>query len=82
MALPIDDKGAGRNANHEIVGGAAGAIRTAAEMPLLGPPVVTMGQCDQAVDAGFGNDLLHSDSTGRPRFDNAYMDLVSGDFQE
>ena len=31
---------------------------------------------------GFGNDLLHSDSTGRPRFDNAYMDLVSGDFQE
>lgn len=31
---------------------------------------------------GFGNDLLHSDSTGRPRFDNAYMDLMSGDFQE
>ncbi len=31
---------------------------------------------------GFGNDLIHSDSTGRPRFDNAYMDLVSGDFQE
>jgi len=31
---------------------------------------------------GFGNDLLHSDSTGRPRFDNAYMDLTSGDFQE
>lgn len=31
---------------------------------------------------GFGNDLLHSDSTGRPRFDNAYADLTSGDFQE
>jgi outer membrane protein TolC len=31
---------------------------------------------------GFGDDLLHSDSTGRPRFDNAYMDLTSGDFQE
>jgi hypothetical protein len=31
---------------------------------------------------GFGNDLLHSDSTGRPRFDNAYMNLTSGDFQE
>ena len=31
---------------------------------------------------GFGHDLIHSDSTGRPRFDNAYMDLVSGDFQE
>jgi hypothetical protein len=26
--------------------------------------------------------LLHSDSTGRPRFDNAYMNLTSGDFQE
>ncbi|HYO25938.1 MAG TPA: TolC family protein [Lacipirellulaceae bacterium] len=31
---------------------------------------------------GFGDDLLHSDSTGRPRFDNAFMDLTSGDFQE
>jgi outer membrane protein TolC len=31
---------------------------------------------------GFGDDLLHSDSTGRPRFDNAYADLTSGDFQE
>jgi hypothetical protein len=31
---------------------------------------------------GFGHDLIHSDSTGRDRFDNAYMDLVSGDFQE
>jgi outer membrane protein TolC len=31
---------------------------------------------------GFGDDLLHSDSTGRPRFDNAYMNLTSGDFQE
>ncbi|BBO35976.1 TolC family protein [Lacipirellula parvula] len=31
---------------------------------------------------GFGHDLLASDSTGRDRFDNAYMDLVSGDFQE
>lgn len=31
---------------------------------------------------GFGDDLLHSDSTGRARFDNAYADLTSGDFQE
>jgi outer membrane protein TolC len=31
---------------------------------------------------GFGDDLLHSDSTGRPRFDNAFMNLTSGDFQE
>ena len=31
---------------------------------------------------GFGHDLLHSDSTGRPRFDNAYQDLMTGDFQE
>jgi hypothetical protein len=31
---------------------------------------------------GFGDDLIHSDSTGRPRFDNAYMNLTSGDFQE
>ena len=31
---------------------------------------------------GFGDDLIHSDTTGRPRFDNAYADLTSGDFQE
>ncbi len=31
---------------------------------------------------GFGDDLLHPDRDGRPRFDNAYMDLTSGDFQE
>ncbi|MCC6493926.1 MAG: TolC family protein [Pirellulales bacterium] len=31
---------------------------------------------------GFGDDLLHSDSTGRGRFDNAYANLTSGDFQE
>jgi outer membrane protein TolC len=31
---------------------------------------------------GFGDDLLHPDSDGRPRFDNAYADLTSGDFQE
>jgi len=31
---------------------------------------------------GFGKDLLDSDRTGKPRFDNAYRDLTSGDFQE
>jgi hypothetical protein len=31
---------------------------------------------------GFGNDLLKTDTTGRGRFDNAYADLTSGDFQE
>ncbi len=31
---------------------------------------------------GFGNDLLDSSSDGVGRFDNAYDDLVSGDFQE
>ena len=31
---------------------------------------------------GFGKDLLDSDSSGAPRFDNAYADLTSGDFQE
>jgi hypothetical protein len=31
---------------------------------------------------GFGDDLIHSDSTGRPEFDNAYMNLTDGNFQE
>ncbi|QDU28469.1 Outer membrane efflux protein [Anatilimnocola aggregata] len=31
---------------------------------------------------GFGDDLINPDSTGLPRFDNAFMDLTSGDFQE
>jgi len=31
---------------------------------------------------GFGQDLLNPDRSDRPRFDNAYMDLTSGDFQE
>ncbi len=31
---------------------------------------------------GFGHTLVNSDRTGLPRFDNAYMDLTSGDFQE
>ncbi len=31
---------------------------------------------------GFGDDLLHSDSAGRAEFDNAYMNLTSGNFQE
>lgn len=31
---------------------------------------------------GFGHDLIHSDRAGRARFDNAYMDLTTGDFQE
>jgi len=31
---------------------------------------------------GFGRHLLDPDSAGKPRFDNAYMDLMSGDFQE
>lgn len=31
---------------------------------------------------GFGESLLNPDGTDRPRFDNAYMDLTSGDFQE
>ena len=31
---------------------------------------------------GFGEKLLDADSTGKPPFDNAYMDLTSGDFQE
>ena len=31
---------------------------------------------------GFGDDLLDPDRSGKRRFDNAYMDLTSGDFQE
>jgi len=31
---------------------------------------------------GFGNKLLNSDSTGLPQYDNAYMNLTDGDFQE
>ncbi len=31
---------------------------------------------------GFGKDLAASRRGGRPRFDNAWMDLTSGDFQE
>ena len=31
---------------------------------------------------GFGHDLIDAQRSGRPRFDNAYMDLTSGDFQE
>jgi outer membrane protein TolC len=31
---------------------------------------------------GFGDDLLDADPDPRPRFDNAYRDLTSGDFQE
>lgn len=31
---------------------------------------------------GFGDDLLRPNSDGRPRFDNAFNDLTSGDFQE
>lgn len=31
---------------------------------------------------GFGDDLIDPTREGRPRFDNAYMDLTSGDFQE
>lgn len=31
---------------------------------------------------GFGDDLLHVNGTNLPRFDNAYEDLTTGDFQE
>lgn len=31
---------------------------------------------------GFGDDLISTSRDGKPRFDNAYMDLTSGDFQE
>jgi len=31
---------------------------------------------------GFGHDLLNSDNSGRPPFDNAYANLTGGDFQE
>jgi outer membrane protein TolC len=31
---------------------------------------------------GFGHDLIDAERDGRARFDNAYMDLTSGDFQE
>ncbi len=31
---------------------------------------------------GFGHDLLDSDTSGNPQFDNAYGDLTSGNFQE
>ncbi|WP_425396864.1 TolC family protein [Aeoliella sp.] len=31
---------------------------------------------------GFGKDLIHNSDTPLPRFDNAYGDLMSGDFQE
>lgn len=31
---------------------------------------------------GFGNDLIDSDGGSLPRFDNAYEDLMTGDFQE
>ncbi len=31
---------------------------------------------------GFGEDLLDGQRGGKPRFDNAFMDLTSGDFQE
>lgn len=31
---------------------------------------------------GFGDDLIDANRNGNPRFDNAYMDLTSGDFQE
>jgi len=31
---------------------------------------------------GFGDDLINSSRSGKPRFDNAYADLTSGDFQE
>ena len=31
---------------------------------------------------GFGDDLISSNRGGKPRFDNAYQDLTTGDFQE
>ena len=31
---------------------------------------------------GFGNNLIDANTAGRPRFDNAYQDLTTGDFQE
>ena len=31
---------------------------------------------------GFGKDLIHNTGGGLPRFDNAYQDLTTGDFQE
>ena len=31
---------------------------------------------------GFGKDLAMASRSGRPRFDNAFMDLTTGDFQE
>jgi len=31
---------------------------------------------------GFGHDLLNSNSSGKPPFDNAYANLTGGDFQE
>ncbi|MFT5299931.1 MAG: outer membrane protein TolC [Mariniblastus sp.] len=56
-----------------------GGLEVAANQNFLLPRVDLVGGYRWR---GFGDDLINSNRDGRPRFDNAFMDLTSGDFQE
>ena len=53
--LGVDDDRAGRHADDEVLGTAAVAVRAAAVLAALGPPVLAMRERRQAVDARLGH---------------------------
>ena len=51
----VSHHGAGRDAEDEIFGAAAVAVRALAVLAAAGPPVLAMGERGQAIDAGLGD---------------------------
>ena len=49
--LGVDDDGAGRDVDHQVVGRAAVALGAAAGLAVLGLPLAAVGQGGQAIDA-------------------------------